>query len=383
MFSNSVKLFSLLGFDVKLDPSWFLIATLIVWSLSTGYFPQSIEGETQVTYLLLAIVAMIGFFASLVLHELAHSVVARRYNVEIKGITLFVFGGVAELGSEPKTAGTEFWIAVAGPAMSFALSWVFWSASLLASALGSPESASVVLSYLAIINLILAVFNLLPAFPLDGGRVYRAVLWNKTGDFFEATQRASDLGSKIAYALIALGLFLVFSGYGLGGLWQVFIGLFLLSAAKGTYHQMLVTSALSGKTVSEMMSKPLYTVTPDKSLSELVNLTMLRHRMSFVPVVEGKQLLGYIDGEVLGRIDRENWSNTQVGDVFVALSDENSVAGTVSAHELFTRMSKQGRRKFLVATGDQLLGVITLSDLMEYLAVLQQVGPPPPRMRTG
>ena len=375
MFSNSVKLFKLMGFDIKVDPSWFLIATLIVWTLSTGYFPQLLEDESQFTYLVLSVVAMIGFFGSLILHELAHSVVARQHGVEIKGITLFVFGGVAELGSEPKTARSEFLIAVAGPAMSFVLSALNWSAAVMTQAFGPATALTVVLSYLAIINLVLGIFNLLPAFPLDGGRVYRAFLWSRTGNFLEATRRASNLGSRIAFVLIGLGLLLVFTGQGLGGLWQVFIGIFLLTAAKGTYTQTLITSALKNKTVGSMMTETPHTITPDKSLSELVNLTMLRHRVGFVPVVEDDVLLGYVDNEVLNRIDRENWSNTQVDDVFVAINDENTVSATLSAHELFEQMSKQGRRKFLVATDHHLEGVITLSDLMGYLAVLQQVGP--------
>ncbi len=374
MFSNSIKVFTLLGFDIKIDPSWVLIAALIVWSLSTGYFPQIVEGETRETYLTMALLGMLAFFASLILHELAHSLVARRFGVDIKGITLFIFGGVAELESEPKSAGSEFWIAIVGPATSFALALVFWALSVIGEAARAGDAAVAVLDYLAIINLVLAVFNLLPAFPLDGGRVYRAVLWNRSGDILDATRRASTLGSYIAYALIGVGILGLFSGSQVGGLWQVFIGLFLLIAAKSTYQQTLVNAALKNKTVASMMTPDPHTASPDQSLAELVNLVMLRHRTSYVPVVEDGVVLGYVDGSVLGNIDRDNWSSTQVGDVFVAVGPGNSVPPNLPASAVLERMSRAGQRKFMVIDGQRLLGVITLADLLEYLRVLQDLG---------
>lgn len=372
MFARSVKILTLQGFDVKVDPSWVLIAILITWSLATQYFPTIMPDEDSALYIPLAIAAMIGFFASLVLHELAHSVVARRYNVEIKGITLFVFGGVAELGSEPKTAGSEFLIALAGPVMSLLLSLGFWFVSIILNQLNSEALAAMV-RYLAIINLILALFNLLPAFPLDGGRIFRAYLWYRNADFLKATKTASAVGSMFAYLLMAFGLLNIFSGASISGLWQVFIGVFLLSAARGTYQSEFVKSVLGDKTVASMMSKDPVTTSPDHTLSEVVNQVMLRHRVSFVPVLEDDVLLGYVDGDVLSKIDREHWPSTLVGDVYVPLSADNSVALNLPADQLMQRVSKSGRRKYLVVRDTSLLGVITLSDLLSYLAVLQEV----------
>lgn len=371
MFTHAIKIMTLQGFDIKVDPSWLLIAALITWSLATQYFPETMPGADAGHYLLLAVFSMLGFFASLILHELAHSVVARHYDVEIKGITLFVFGGVAELGSEPKTAGSEFLIALAGPVMSLTLALGFWFFGVLLSAMDSAALSSAV-GYLALINLILALFNMLPAFPLDGGRILRAYLWARGSDLLAATKTATRLGSIFAYGLMALGLMTLFAGGVISGLWQIFIGIFLLAAARGTYQQEVMKSAFQNQTVATMMTDSPITATPDLTLSSVVNQIMLANRITFVPVVEDGILLGYLDGEVLSKIDREHWSSTQAGDVYAPLGEGNSVTTDTPASQVMQRMTQTGQRKLMVVQNRRLLGVITLSDLMGYLAVLQE-----------
>ncbi|MEX0301478.1 MAG: site-2 protease family protein [Leisingera sp.] len=373
MFSNAIKIATLQGFDIRIDPSWALIAALITWSLSTQFFPMVFPGAVFGTYLTLALLAMLGFFASLILHEMSHSVVARRFGVEIKGITLFIFGGVAELGSEPKTAFSEFWIAIAGPLMSFALAFAFW---LLAQAgwLLAPEMAlNHVFGYLALINLVLAVFNLVPAFPLDGGRIFRAYLWSQSRDLLQATATATRISSYFAYALIIFGVVGLFSGNPVASLWKVLIGVFVLTAAKGTYAQQLQAAAFKGKTVAEMMSHGAITVLPEVSLQQLADEVMLPERKTFVPVILGGVLLGYADTKVLSHIRREDWPVTKTGDVYVPADDDNTVGPDMPAAELMAKISATGRRKFLVAEDRRLLGVISLSDLLGYLAVLQEI----------
>lgn len=375
MFTRAVRLFDIFGFQIKVDPSWLLIAALLVWTLSGGYFPERVPGLGRGDYLGLAVIAMLAFFLGLILHELAHSLVARRFGLGIGGITLFIFGGVAELDEEPASPVSEFWIAVAGPAMSFALAGLAWLTyrALQGAEVSAPMQA--VFEYLAIINLILAVFNLLPAFPLDGGRVLRALLWRSSGDLVRATRNASVTSEVIAYALIAFGLVSLFSGSTAGGLWQVLIGLFLMSAARGTYQQLLVKSALGNRTVARMMTEDVHQAGPDDPLSRVVNEIMLAHAVSFVPVTEGEHLLGYVDSGLVRRIDRENWDNTQVGDIFIAADSENTVRPDLPADALLQAIAKTGRRKYLVAENGRFLGVITLTDLLSYLAVLQEIGP--------
>ncbi|WP_439154278.1 site-2 protease family protein [Yoonia sp.] len=374
MFSRSFTIFKLLGYDVKIDPSWFFIAFLLVWSLATGYFPQTLTDTTPTGILVLSVVSMLGLFGSLIVHELSHSLVARRCGVQIKGITLFVFGGVAELESEPRAPGAEFWIALAGPAASFALAFLFWTVTLLARVLSLPELVTALFAYMALANTVLAVFNLLPAFPMDGGRVMRAVLWKRMGDQLQATERAATIGGYVAYGLIGLGLFNVVMTGQLGSLWIVIIGMFILASGRGAYEDLRMRKMLAGKTVRHMMTPAPVTILPDETLTTLVDHYILRRRVSFVQVVDHNVLLGYIDLDILRGIDPENWPQISVGDVYVASSAENTVTPDDTAESVLRRLLQTGRRKFLVATGHRLEGVITLADLVGYMDLVQSVG---------
>jgi Zn-dependent protease/CBS domain-containing protein len=367
MFSNAVKLFCLKGFEIKVDPSWMIIAGLVTWSLSQQYFPNVLPDVSSATYLMMALVEMLGLFASLLLHELAHSVVAQHLGVPIKCITLFIFGGMAELGAEPSSARDEFWIALAGPVTSFCLALGFWTFAEAAWLASSSQAVVEVISYLAFINLVLAIFNMVPAFPLDGGRVLRAYLWYQTGDALAATQIAARSGTFFGYFLMALGVIALFQGAFVAGLWQLMIGGFVLIAARASYTSQLARAVFEGKAVNAVMERDPITVGPDMTLSEFVNQIMLRHCVNFVPVVEGDVLLGHIDRSVLSGIDRENWINTRVGDVFVGLDQSVMVAPELPVAELLKMIQQTGRRKFLVVSDHQLFGVITLADLTECL----------------
>jgi len=369
MFANAVKLFTINGFDIKLDPSWALIAALITWSLSRQYFPHVFPGQSIEVYLAMALAAMLCFFASLLLHELAHSVVARRLGTPIKGITLFVFGGVAEMEAEPNSATAEFWIALAGPAMSLVLSFGFWMLAQFSTLYSDTAVLTEVLAYLAIINLILALFNLVPAFPLDGGRVLRAVLWHRNGDILKATETAARSGAIIAYVLMGLGVLALFQEATVTGLWQIMIGVYILIAARSGYQAQLARVAFEDKFVGALMARNPVVVSPALTLAECVNQVMLRYGVRFLPVLDDGVLLGHIDQNILFGIDRENWSQTRVDDVFVGLNDAHTVAPDMPVQDLMSLISQTGQRKFLVVENDTLVGVITLADLMHYLQV--------------
>jgi Zn-dependent protease/CBS domain-containing protein len=367
MFSNAIRLFKLGGFEIKLDPSWFLIAGLITWTLSTQYFPATLPDQTSATYLVLAIIAMLGFFGSLLLHELAHSVVARRFAVRIKAITLFLFGGVAELENDPPSAMAELWIAVAGPAMSMALGMAFWVFSGMSQAIDVSDAFTMVLVYLATINVIVAIFNLAPAFPMDGGRILRAYLWHRNGDVLKATKTASQAGVFFGYTLMALGFLAVFQGGAGSGLWYVLIGFFVLGAAKSAYQSQLMQSTFEGKIVSSVMIRNPVEVSPDLTLSEFVNQVMLKYRISFAPVVDDGVLIGQIDKDVLAAIDRDNWTNTRIDDVFAGLDVAVTIRPDMPVQELMTLIAQTGTRKFLVVEDHKLLGVVTLANLIGHL----------------
>ena len=374
MFKNAITIFRIYEIDIRIDPSWLLIAALFVWNLSAQYFPQLLPELSQVTYISLGVVAMLGFFASLLLHELAHSVVAIFYGLRITAITLFIFGGVAGLKSEPKDARSEFWIAIAGPAMSFALAGFGYIMSNLLASLGVSNPIVVLFAYLSIANLVLAIFNLVPAFPMDGGRVLRAFLWYLKSDLEYATRIASRLGSVLGIGFMALGLFLVLNGAGVGGFWLILIGFFVQASSRGAYESQMAERILHGHTVDQIMTSAPITVPPWATLNELVHDVILGKNVGFVPVMNGTEVLGYIDRKILHGVDRDAWGRLTVGDVYAPLSPDNSVAENITVTELVERMRAGGQQKFLVVHERQLLGVISLTDIVSYISLEKEFG---------
>ncbi len=238
MFGRGIRLFNLMGFEVKLHSSWLILAALVVWSLASGFFPYRFPGYSQTDYWLMAAGGVVGLFFSIVIHEFAHSVVARHYGIPMNGITLFIFGGVAEMGDEPPSAKSEFLMAIAGPLTSFLIAACSFAVGSAISASGSP-GFSAVFSYLAWINTALGLFNLVPAFPLDGGRVLRAAIWAKTHDIVSSTRIASWIGSGFGFLLMLLGAWNIFRGNIIGGIWYIFIGMFVRDASNMSYRQVL------------------------------------------------------------------------------------------------------------------------------------------------
>jgi Zn-dependent protease/predicted transcriptional regulator len=373
MWGKPVTIARVMGFDIKIDASWLLIASLIVWSLATNFYPVELPGTDLGTLLIMSVISMLTLFASLILHELAHAIVARHYGLRIIGITLFLFGGVAELQSEPVSSGSEFWIAIAGPVASIVLAAVFGACGQLAFQMDLPQPVQLVFGYLATINLVLALFNLLPAFPMDGGRILRAWLWARSGDLHGATRKAATVSTGFAYAFVALGLVAVFNGAQAAGLWPVLIGLFLLAASRNALFRNESATALHGRTVADLMTRYPKTAHPGQSLSDLVNRVFLRHSITFAPVVEDGILLGYVDLHLVGKIDREHWATTTVDDVIENAGPANTVAPGLPAQGLLDLVSQTGQRKFIVAEEQRLLGVVTLTDLLAHLRVAREI----------
>ncbi len=374
MFKNAVEIIDIFGFKIRIDPSWLLIAALIVWSLSSSYFPNMVPGLSFYDYVALGTISMLGLFISLILHELSHSLMARQFGLKVGNITLFIFGGVAELEQEPKSPKSEFWIAIVGPAMSFFLSALAAGIAAMLGTMDVSKPLTAVFEYLAFINFILAAFNLVPAFPLDGGRIFRAALWRYKGDIFPATKIASSFGSAFGFLLIVSGIFSVFSTNSIGGLWQILIGFFVVSASGSSYRQLQISAALKNQTVKSLMTTPVFTADVEDTVQSVINDVILRRNVTFVPVVEGNHLLGYVSTSLLQNIDRENWSTTRLSDVYVASSPDNTVITDAPVEDVFSKMVKNDQRKFLVAEDGKLAGIIALSDLMTYLAIQNGLG---------
>lgn len=373
MFSNRIDLFHLLGFRVSLDLSWFIIAILVVWSLATGYFPWVVPNLETATYWWMGVVGAIGLFASIVVHEFAHALVARRYDLPIAGITLFVFGGIAEMEEEPQTPGAEFWMAIAGPIASLLIAAFFYGLLSLGpqDAMSTPLGA--VAAYLALINLIIAVFNMIPAFPLDGGRVLRAALWWWKGDIRWATKIASGLGSILALVLIGIGILNAVGGAFLAGLWQIVLGFFLYGAAGASRGTLELRQALRDLRVSKLMTKEPIVVGPDDSVEDFVENYVYRHHRKFFPVGSGGKALGTIHLSDVTNLERREWANKHVRDLMKPVAPDLVVHPNEPVFQAFKKM-QGGQKRLLVMQGEQLVGVITASDIMKYVGIRMQLG---------
>ncbi len=374
MFGKRIKLFRFLGFEVRVDLSWLILAALVTWSLSVGLFPHYYQGLAPATYWWMGIAGAAGLFFSILFHEFCHSLVARRFGLPMRGITLFIFGGVAEMADEPHSPKSEFFMAVAGPISSVVLGMVFYAAALLMKGAASTIVTYGVLSYLASINWILALFNLVPAFPLDGGRLLRAALWHWKKNLRKATRIASQIGSGFGIFLMLIGVANLFLGNFIGGLWQFMIGMFLRSAADSSYRQTVFHNALEGETVERFMNPQPVTAPPSITIKELVEAYIYRYHFKMFPVVEGDKLLGCITTQRVKKIPREEWDHNTVGERIDRCSVENSVEPSADASQTLSLMGKTGNSRLMVVKNERLVGIITLKDIMGYLAAKMELG---------
>ncbi|WP_455376889.1 site-2 protease family protein [Petrachloros mirabilis] len=369
MFGRQVTLFEILGFKIQLDFSWLLLALLITWSLATGYFPAYYLGLNKATYWWMGIAGALGLFGSLVFHELAHSIVARRYGMSIHSITLFIFGGVAQMEKEPPGPKAEFLMAIAGPISSFGLSAACYLIFTIGYRAGLPISPLAVIGYLALVNSVLAAFNLVPAFPLDGGRVFRAVLWHWKKDLRRATHLASLVGSFFGIFLVVLGIFHVFTGSFMLGIWWFVMGLFLREAAGASYYQVVARTTLEGEPIRRFMTANPVTVPPDLPLNLLVEEHFYRSLHDMYPVVQNSRLIGCIKANQVAGIPREQWSQLTAGEVLTPCTDENTINVETDAVTTLSIMNRTGNSRLLVMEGDRLVGIVTLKDLLKLLAL--------------
>jgi Zn-dependent protease/CBS domain-containing protein len=371
MFGRHITLFHLLGFEVKVDLSWVFLALLIAWSLARGFFPATYPGLPAATYWSMGIAGVVGLVVSIVLHELSHSLVARRFDVQIRGITLFIFGGVAEMDGEPGSPRVEFLMAAAGPVASFVLAGAFMVLSGLARDAGLPQSAVGVLAYLALLNTMLAVFNLVPAFPLDGGRMLRAGLWARKGDIAAATRQAARIGGGFGIAMIFLGLMNVIAGRVVSGIWWALIGMFLRAAAQGAYGQVVARGALAGSPVRRHMTADPVTVAPGLSVAELVEDRIYRSHHSLYPVVDGGRLTGCVTLDRVKGVPRERWAATRVSEIAAACSGDNTIAPDADAANALAQMGRTGQSRLMVVEDGRLIGILSLKDLAAVITVKQ------------
>ncbi len=358
---------TILGFEIRIDFSWFIIFLLVLWSLSSSLFPAQFPELSPLAHLLMGIVGTLLFFASLLTHEISHSLVARAKGIPVEGITLFIFGGMAQTRMEAKTPGDEFQIAGVGPLVSILLSILFSLFAYVGHQVGWSIAITGVAAYLAMINLLLAIFNLLPGFPLDGGRLFRAVIWKVTGNLALATQVASIGGRFFGAFIVALGFLQLLQGNLIGGIWFILIGWFLSTAAMASYQDQLLRISLKGVHAQHVMTRHPETVTSDLNLWELVDKFFLLRRYQAFPVMEHGHPVGIVTLKQIKEIPRDQWIQYTVRDIMTPVEKGVVVRSQEKMPDVLRKMEESDTRRVLVADDGKLEGIITSSDLMRWL----------------
>jgi len=361
---RSIKLITLFGIPVEINYTWFIIFGLVIFTLARGYFPNTDPELSTLSHWLMAVVAAILLFASLLAHELSHSLVAQRNNLPIHGITLFVFGGVAHLEKEPPTPAVEFKMAIAGPLMSFFLSLLFFFLTKVLNSFGFPRYLLSIFEYLFILNLVVGLFNLVPGFPLDGGRILRAALWGWSKDIKKATGIASAFGKGFAFFLIAVGLLNLFLGSVISGVWFIFIGLFLQEAAEVSYRQVVMKKILTGVRVENLMTRSVITVPANLTIDKLLEDYFFRFRFASFPVVEDDTLLGLLTLHAIKEVEREKWSQLKARDIMIPLSPRLTITKEEEVTEALAKMASSGTGRLLVIEDSKLIGILSQRDIM-------------------
>lgn len=367
--SGSLKVATIMGIPIRVHYSWLIIFGLLTWSLSVFYFPKVAPRLPGVSYWVSGTAAALLLFFSVAFHELSHSFVARRYGIAIHSITLFIFGGVAQMRAEPKTPRAEVSMALAGPLSSFGLSAFFY----LAESVFSLEPLRALFQYLSRLNLVLGAFNLIPGFPMDGGRVVRALMWQRTGDYFSATKRAAGYGQNIALAFIVIGLLSIFTGFP-GGIWLMLVGWFLYTAAQSSFQQASFQETLRGVKVSAIMIRDLVTIGPAVTVRELVDDFFLRLGFGGFPVVEGGRFLGFVTLKECTDVPKEKWGSATVRDVFVPHEKRWEVSEKEDAIKALDIMLTEDKGRLAVTSGDGLIGMITRNGIARYVRTAHEVG---------
>jgi len=357
---EGLRLGRILGVPILVHPSWLVVFGLVVFSLARGYFPLRYPELSPVDAWVRSLAAALLFFASLLLHELGHALMARRHGIEVQSITLFIFGGVARLAHDPEDASTELKVAIAGPLVSIVLATTFSVGSTLPF-LG-PAARSIA-HYLGAINLAVALFNLVPAFPLDGGRLLRGVVWS-LGSKERATRVAAAAGSGFGVLLMGLGLLAILWGQGLGGVWYVMIGWFLRRAARGAFQEAQMDEALSGLLVGDAMTRDVDALPGDISLEEAVREYFERSGFSAYPVRRGERVVGLLTRRDVLRQPFDERDSTSVQAVMQPVDERMVVAPETPLAEATARLVREGTGRLLVLAEGRLVGLLTLSGVL-------------------
>jgi Zn-dependent protease len=371
MTRQNIPLGRVMGIPLGLDYSWFLIFALLTWMLGTSYYPAEFKNWPPLLYWFMGAVTTIMLFVSVLLHELGHSAIALRYKVPVRNITLFIFGGVARIGSEPPSAIAEFRIAIAGPLVSLVLAVCFY---VLQPVVAGIEPLLGLAKYLAYINFALVIFNLIPGYPLDGGRVFRAIVWAITKNMRRATIIAANVGRVFGLLFIFVGVWQMFTGNFGGGLWIAFIGWFLDHAASAQVHQVMFQSLLAGHTVSQAMSSHCPAVSEDLTLQQLVDDHILGNAQRCFLVNRGKKSVGMMTLHRIKEVPRADWKTMRAAHVMIPLEKLKHTSPDTGLWTALQQMDRDGVNQLPVMRDSRIIGMLSRVDVITFLRTLQELG---------
>jgi len=368
---HSLRVGRISGIDIFIDSSWVVIFILFTWVLGVSYFPNQFSNWPASQYWVVAVFTSILIFASVLVHELAHSLVAQKQGERVRSITLFILGGVAQISEEPKQPLKELTMALVGPMASLMLGLLFFILSLAFRGVSEPLQSS--FEYLALINTILAIFNLLPGFPMDGGRILRAILWKSTGNLRKATRIASQIGQGFAFFLIFIGIFQVING-NISGFWLVFIGWFLHSAAVRGYQQVMFDSVLIGIRAEDLMTRNFESVQSTLPVQELVDEYILKGKGRVFLVSENEMLQGIVCLEDVKEAPREKWPEMTVREIMTPRESLKAVSPNANGRSILRSLTSKDIHQIPVMEGEKVMGIICRSDILRFIQVRSELG---------
>lgn len=359
--------FRIAGFRIRFDPTWLILALLISVTLTFSVFPSLYEGLSPRAYALMALVALFGLTFSIILHELGHSLVARRAGLPIEQVTLFMFGGAAELEAEPESARLELVMALAGPAVSIVIGAVLLGVYALSGGADGTFGPLAVLHYLGLLNLALAVFNLIPCFPLDGGRVLRALLWLWGGDRYKATRRAVQISQGFTLGLMILGVLAALGGAVGAGVWWVLIALFIRGAVFGAWREAQARQFLSRMTVRDFMAREPIAADAGMTVAAFLERRLYPYHHALFPVLERGRVIGAAGAKEVAGVAQKDRPRRTLGEIASPLGEDGVAAPSENAAAALARMTRAGVQTLVVLENGQLAGVLGAKDVLDYL----------------
>ena len=376
MLRSGIPIGRLFGVSLRLHYSWFIIFALVTWALTASYFPSVFPDWNMGSRIAAGIITSLLFFGSVLVHELAHSVVSQRQGIPVKSITLFVFGGVSEISEEPKQPKDEFRMAVVGPLTSLIIGGIMWGIFFGVHNIDSfaAQMVAAITLWLGYINLALGVFNLIPGFPLDGGRVFRSIWWWRSSNLKSATRVASTVGRFIGLLFIFGGVYLLFTTYWLNGIWIALIGWFLHNAASSSYQQLLLQEMLKGHTASEIMSRDCVLINPETTLDKLVNENILTSGRRCFPVVAGSKIMGLMTLHNVRIVPRDRWTTETVKEAMTPFDKLKWVGPDEELSSLMRLLTQNDINQVPVVQDNQVVGMITRENLLNFVNVRSGLG---------